>query len=266
MAGKMDIPTLYHSKTSVCSQKVRLVLAELDIEWRGIVLDLKKGEQFSQDYMSLNSKASVPTFIGGDICLTESNDIMMFLSQRGNKGAHLTAGIEVVDEVKSWLVESSRFHQSVHVLTTLALNRGKLLSLSPDQLDVKLDRIPDKARAHRIRDIVQFGLEGIVATSAIIYLKNIYQKLDTRLEQNAYLCGDRFSLADLAILPFVMRIKFLQLTPDWSVATFHNLDRWVERLQGRGSFDAAIMDFHSQEALENYKIRGIPVRKELLNL
>lgn len=268
MTNNVDIPTLYHSKTSVCSQKVRLVLAELDIAWHGEVLDLKKGEQFTDEYRALNPKSSVPTYIDRDVCLTESNDIMLHLAAEAEaeEGSSLTVDTNVDQNVRDWMEESVRFHSAVHVLTTLALNRAKLRNLSHEELILKLDRIPDRARAQRLNDVVQNGLSGLAASSAILYLKNIYQKLDNKLEKNEFLCGENLSLADLAVLPFVIRIGFLQLTPDWSGEQFPSLDRWVTKLKERASFDAAVMRFHTQEAVEKYKTHGTPVREELMKL
>ncbi|MBO6918697.1 MAG: glutathione S-transferase family protein [Rhizobiaceae bacterium] len=266
MNNNVDIPVLYHSKTSVCSQKVRLVLAELDVDWHGQVLDLKKGQQFTPDYRALNPKASVPTYIDNDVCLTESNDIMMHLAASVEEGGDFSLNTDINDAIKEWMVESVRFHSAVHVLTTLALNRAKLLNLPPEELFLKLDRTPDKARAQRINDVVQNGLSGFAASSAILFLKNIYHKIDAKLAQNEFLSGETLSLADFAILPFVMRIRFLQLTPDWSGEQFSSLNRWVAQLQERRSFDAAVMQFHGAEALEKYKIQGAPVREELMKL
>lgn len=266
MMNNVDIPILYHSKTSVCSQKVRLVLAELNVEWQGVVVDLKKGEQFDQAYLSVNPKASVPTYIDNGFTLTESNDIMLHLSNNVHGGEHLLADPDQLDEVMFWLDLSVRFHTAVHVLTTLALNRAKLQNLSDQELREKLNRMPDKARAQRIFDVVQNGLAGIAASSSIIYLKNVFQKIETDLEQNAFLCGDELSLADLAILPFVKRIEFLQLTPDWSGTTFSNVQNWMQKLQARASFERAVSNFHSNEVLEKYKVHGTPLREELMKL
>ena len=54
---------LYHHGSSVCAAKVRLVLAENGIEWKGYYVDLLEGDQFSPDYIKLNPKAVVPTLV-----------------------------------------------------------------------------------------------------------------------------------------------------------------------------------------------------------
>ena len=43
--------TLYHFNNSVCSQKVRLALAEKALEWDERLVDLVKLEQYEPDYV-----------------------------------------------------------------------------------------------------------------------------------------------------------------------------------------------------------------------
>ena len=40
---------LYHNDMSTCSQKVRFLLAEKGIEWEGMELDLRRGDQLQPD-------------------------------------------------------------------------------------------------------------------------------------------------------------------------------------------------------------------------
>ena len=51
---------LYHSINSVCAQKVRLALAEKQVEYREHLMTLR-GDQFDPAYMKLNPNAVVPT-------------------------------------------------------------------------------------------------------------------------------------------------------------------------------------------------------------
>ena len=54
--------TLYHGRTSVCSIKARLALAEKGVDWDGKLLTLR-GDQFDPAYMKLNPNAVVPTLV-----------------------------------------------------------------------------------------------------------------------------------------------------------------------------------------------------------
>ena len=51
--------TLYHGRTSVCSLKTRLALAEKGIDFDSKLLTLR-GDQFDPAYMALNPNAVVP--------------------------------------------------------------------------------------------------------------------------------------------------------------------------------------------------------------
>ena len=54
---------LYHNAMSVCAQKVRIVLAEKGINYRGHALDIRAGETHTPQYRALNPKGVVPTLV-----------------------------------------------------------------------------------------------------------------------------------------------------------------------------------------------------------
>ena len=54
--------TLYHGRTSVCSIKARLALAEKGVSFDSRLMALR-GDQFDPGYMQLNPNAVVPTIV-----------------------------------------------------------------------------------------------------------------------------------------------------------------------------------------------------------
>src|SRR5688572_32224294 len=72
---------LYHHGSSVCAAKVRLVLAEKAIEWKGRYMDILKGDQFDPAYMRLNPKAVVPTLIHDGHVIVESTVICEYVDE-----------------------------------------------------------------------------------------------------------------------------------------------------------------------------------------
>ena len=54
--------TLYHGRTSVCSIKARLALAEKGVAFESRLMTLR-GDQFDPGYMKLNPNAVVPTLV-----------------------------------------------------------------------------------------------------------------------------------------------------------------------------------------------------------
>ena len=72
---------LYHHGSSVCAAKVRLVLYEKGLEWKGHYLDILKGDQFDPEYVKLNPKAVVPTLVHDGKVITESTLICEYLDE-----------------------------------------------------------------------------------------------------------------------------------------------------------------------------------------
>ena len=73
--------TLYHGRTSVCSLKVRLALAEKgvgDFESRLLTL---RGDQYDPAYMKLNPNGVVPTLVHDDKVVIESTVIMHYVDE-----------------------------------------------------------------------------------------------------------------------------------------------------------------------------------------
>jgi len=54
-------------------------------------------------------------------------------------------------------------------------------------------------------------------------------ELNTRLSRDGYLLGERYTLADMAIFPFIR--QFSNVNPDWFYAShYHHLIAWLDRL------------------------------------
>ena len=69
---------LYHSVNSVCAQKVRVVLAEKNLEYQEHLMTLR-GDQFDAEYMKLNPNAVVPTLVHDGRPVIESSVILYYL-------------------------------------------------------------------------------------------------------------------------------------------------------------------------------------------
>ena len=70
---------LHHGANSVCSIKVRIVLAEKNLNWESRHIDLPKGEQFSPSYLAINPRAIVPVLDHDGLIINESTVICEYL-------------------------------------------------------------------------------------------------------------------------------------------------------------------------------------------
>ncbi|MEM7465022.1 MAG: glutathione S-transferase family protein [Pseudomonadota bacterium] len=241
---------LYHSGTSVCSQKVRLTLAELNLDWTGHMLDLAKGEQFDPEYLKLNPHAVVPTLLADDQTIIESNEIMRFLcaSRSGTspQGSNLYH-----PAVEIWLERSLDLHKAINTFTYVIVNRKRLAAMSPAELEERLSVMPDQEKAAKFKSIVADGFDSEVVSDARQILRENLPHINSAASSTEWLAGDRFSLADAAIIPFLHRLGMLGLSIYWQDKPA--ISNWMARFAARPSFSIAIDAFITPPVKQKYR-------------
>jgi hypothetical protein len=76
----MSMLELYHAHRSTCSQKVRICLAELGLEFRSRPINLIAGEQLTPAYLAVNPNGVVPALMHDGAAILESSVICEYLS------------------------------------------------------------------------------------------------------------------------------------------------------------------------------------------
>lgn len=245
--------TLYHSLTSVCSQKVRLTLAELGLGFESRVMDLKKGDQFAPDYLKLNPNAVVPTLIDDTQVVLHSNAIMQHLCALKADHPISAATLDNKELCSEWFERADRFHVAIHAITYVSVNREKLLALSPEQREQRYQSIPDPVRSAKLRQIVDDGFDSAPVIAALETLNAILPKLQTAIRSNKWLNGDHATLTDFAIFPFVHRLHLLGFDPLWEEG---ELARWHSDMMQRSSFQTAIGTIVPASAIDTFAAAG----------
>jgi hypothetical protein len=72
---------LFSNAYSTCSQKVRLVLAEKEIDWEDVQISFKDNEQYAPWYLKLNPNGVVPSLQHDDTVVIDSSVIMEYLDE-----------------------------------------------------------------------------------------------------------------------------------------------------------------------------------------
>ena len=138
---------LYHGYTSVCAQKVRLVLAEKGLEWNSHVM-LLNGDHLEPDYLKLNPNGVVPTLVHDGNVIVESTVIMHYLDDLFPTPPLMPR--DPLDRTRAHLFKKlmdEYIHPACIVFTFATANRGPLASLSQEQRDVQLARMPLQRQA-----------------------------------------------------------------------------------------------------------------------
>ncbi len=115
--------TLYHGDTAVCAAKVRVTLAEKQLAFEGILLDLQKGDQFKPEYRKLNANAVVPTLLHDGAVITESTVINEYLDEVFPAPALRPAAAVDRARMRLWTKREDAIHDGINTMTTAIIFR-----------------------------------------------------------------------------------------------------------------------------------------------
>ncbi|KAK6127402.1 hypothetical protein DH2020_038862 [Rehmannia glutinosa] len=161
---------------SPAAQRVLLCLAEKDIEYEFVYVDLATGQQKKEPFISINPFGQIPAFEDGDLKLFESRAITKYIAYAyADKGTPL-------------LVEDPKKMALIQVWSEVEAQR---FDAAGQKLSFEILVKPIKCWATDEALVEQ--LQAQLAT-----VLDVYEK---RLAQSKYLAGDNFSLADLNHVP-----------------------------------------------------------------
>lgn len=256
---------LYHFPTSLCSQKVRLALAEKGVEWHGTIVNIGPAhEQLQPWYAKLNPHLVVPTVeLDGEI-LTDSRRILVELDARFGTTSLVPA--EHHDEVMHWVDAQDRLPmRELELVQKKGLVRwlhGWGLDKKRKQIRKLTKRYPELAEvyARKLADIDQLR-ELMRSPTRERELVDETEALLDGLEQHLslgepctprYLVGDSYTLADLAWTPVIARLEQIGFARSMAAHRRPHLSAWYARLRERASFGAMIRRLTVVQALRYY--------------
>ncbi|EEF43005.1 glutathione-s-transferase theta, gst, putative [Ricinus communis] len=163
---------LYSYWRSSCSCRVRIALNLKGISYQYIPVNLVKGEQFTPEFLKLNPIGYVPVLVDGDIVISDSFAILMYLEDKYPQHPLLPSDLQK----KAISIQAANIvSSSIQPLQNLAVLKFIEEKVGPDQ------KVP----------WVQFHIEkGFTA-------------LEKLLKDHAgkYATGDEVSLADVFLEP-----------------------------------------------------------------
>lgn len=195
---------LYDYPECPFAQKVRIVLAEKELEYETVFVDLRKGEQRTAEFLKLNPYGRVPVLIDEEVVVYDSTLINEYLE----------------DEYPhpSLMPEDSAGRARVRTLEDFCDN-----SFLPSAgfVQAELGKPEEDQDADRLQRYRKGLSDGLV-------------RLESFLTGREYLAND-FSLADVAFVPAVMNLSRLGVEVD---PRLRNVLAWIARLRQRPSITA----------------------------
>jgi glutathione S-transferase len=222
---------LYHNINSVCAQKVRVALAEKGLPYKEHLIDLRGG-QFDPAYMKLNPNAMVPTLVHDGRPVIESSVILYYLDEAFPHPPQMPADLHLRARVRQFNKMIDEYvHNSCTILTFATAFRPWFAGLSGEEIEARLAKSPSKQRTEYKRDVALNGLDSKYARDAVGHHLKLLKMMEQSLADGPWLAGASFSLADAAVIPYVLRLDLLKLDRLFNPS----VKAWYARMRERPS-------------------------------
>lgn len=269
-AAATDMLELYHHGSSACAAKVRFALAEKALAWEGRYVDILKGEQFEPAFLAVNPKAVVPVLIHDGARITESTVICEYLEDAFPEPALYPADPLARAEVRLWTkAVDEELHPACSAITYVVSHRHTILRNGVGDFESFLAlgaREGTAARALKWRWI-QEGLEAPGAADKIRLYDAYLGKMEHALEGGEWLVGDTFTMADVALAPYVNRLHALAMDGLWRGGRLPRVERWFDAVRTRPTFAPAFeawMPPSLQDEMHANGVRSWPAVRALI--
>ena len=201
----------YDNDMSSCAQKVRLVLFEKNIPFERHHLNLRAGDQFKPEYLKLNPNAVVPTIVDDGIPVIESSIIIQYLDDAYPQPSLTFADAHGRARMRRWIRRADAgLHDACGVTSFALVFRHQLSHLDDAAKEAFFEKIPDEKRRTHVRNMTLHGLEAPGVGEALRLYHKTVREMAEQLEKTAWLAGDDYSLADVAMIPYMLRLQHLR--------------------------------------------------------
>lgn len=248
---------LYHFGMSTCSQKVRLVFVEKELEFVSRVINLATGEQHDPEYVKLNPMHVVPTLLHNGQVFVESSLIIRYLDDLPKTKAMQPADAAGRYRVSWWLNYIDReIHPQAPSLTFAIGPREAILRQPREVVEAGIIGIQDPVEREARRSVLEHGIESPEFVAAVKEFLNMVNLMEAQLAETRWLSGDQFGLADATVVPYVLRLDQLGMTPVVAAATRPRVSDWFARVKARPSYKTAVDDWIIPALGEMFREKG----------
>lgn len=182
-------------------------------------ISLIDGEQFSAEYTAVNPNQKIPTLVHNGRAIMESGAILQYL------GETFPSSLMPLDEDK-WAVLPWLYWQ----VANLGPVFGNKLSYTRYMNDVD-----EQLKSHPLE---RFNREALRLLSV----------LSNHLGDKPFICGDTFTIADIASYPWVRGWKWSKI----DITGFPNIVAWVKRIRARPGVDRGLKYGIAEEEVDSW--------------
>jgi glutathione S-transferase len=263
---------LYHHGSSACAAKVRFSLAEKRLPWIGHYVDILGGEQFKPEFLAVNPKAVVPVLVHDGEIITESTVICEYAEEAFPEHPIYPSSAGERARVRIWTkAVDEELHPACSAITYVVSHRHTILRNGGGSFEEFVSRGSAEgaaARSHKWR-YIQEGLAAPGAADKIRLYDTYLKKMELDLARGNWLVGQEFSMADIAMTPYVNRLAALNMHGMWTDGRLPRVENWFARVKARPTFHSGFVEWMPASLSEEMSANGIqswPQIKALLGI
>ncbi len=190
-------------------QKVSIALEEMEIPYVAHRVDIMDGDQFKDEFIAINPNSKIPGIVdptgdnGKPLSIMESGAILIYLADRS--GQLLPSQGADRSRVLQWL-----FFQMASVGPMFG-QFGHFFKYAKDKCDHPYP-------------LQRYSKES----------QRLLQVIETQLSKNEFIAGAEYSIADIAIAPWVLCLdKFYDAGEELQLDKFKMIQKWMTKFTSR---------------------------------
>lgn len=226
---------LYNAPQSTCSQRVRYVLHAKGEPFEEVKLDLFAGDQLKPEYLAINPNGVVPALVHDGAAVIDSAVIMEYLDEIRPapslvpadpvERARMRSMMRFIDEVPTPAIRVPSYNLAF---------LPHFQAMSEAEFQALCDSKP--LRREFLMRMGRTGFpEGDMA-EATGRLDRAVKRMAGWIAESGgpWLMGDRLTLADIAIMPVIVRMDDIGMDGAW--AEYPQVATWLATLQATAAF------------------------------
>ncbi len=190
--------------------KISIMLEECGLDYNLKPVNIGAGEQFAPEFLKISPNNRIPAIVdhdpvdGGEpVSVFETGAILLYLAEK--TGQFLPADVRGRVSVMQWLM------WQMGGLGPMLGQNGHFKLYAPEKLPYAIDRYERETA-------------------------RLYGVLDRRLAEADYVAGADYTIADMAIFPWIMTHKRQEITLD----DYPNIARWYAVCRARPALQAGL--------------------------
>jgi glutathione S-transferase len=231
--------TLHHAWRSSASRRVRLCLEEKGLAYESHPVDLSKMEHHSPEYLKINPNGVIPTLVHDGRALYESGTICEYLDEVFPEPPLRPTDAWGRATMRNWIRYADERIGNLIIFNWRYSLQKVAEKWTDAELAEKLKSIPSKERQEAWKRVARKPYTEEERAEARGKLVAMLDKMEATLKETAWLSGERYTIADIALVPFVKRIDE-EIAPDEMKQDKHpNVAAWWKTIQARPAFARA---------------------------